>query len=132
MVSVILGLMGVVGASSLVASLLLIVRRKHHDIGVLLAVGADHRTTFWIFEGVGLFAGLVGVLLGTVLGGLYCAVIAAYRFPLQSDVYPIDHLPAQVSGADAIIPAAIAHAHSTSGPVALMAARVRILTALSR
>lgn len=133
-VSVILGLMGVVGASSLVASLLLIVRRKHHDIGVLLAVGTDHRTVFWIFEGVGLFAGAVGVVLGTLLGALYCAVIEAYRFPLQSDVYPIDHLPAQVAGADAIIPGAIALVlcACASGPVALMAARVRILSALAR
>jgi lipoprotein-releasing system permease protein len=134
MVSVILGLMGVVGASSLVASLLLIVRRKNHDIGVLLAVGADHRTTFWIFEGVGLFSGLVGVVLGTAMGGLYCAVISAYRFPLQSDVYPIDHLPAQVSLVDALVPGTIAMVlcACASGPVALLAARVRILTAMSR
>jgi len=133
-VSVILGLMGVVGASSLVASLLLIVRRKHHDIGVLLAIGADHRTTFWIFEGVGLFCGFVGVVLGTAMGALYCAVISAYRFPLHSDVYPIDHLPAQVSLVDAMVPGAIALilCAFASGPVALLAARVRILSALSR
>jgi lipoprotein-releasing system permease protein len=134
MVSVILGLMGVVGASSLVASLLLIVRRKHHDIGVLLAVGADQRTTFWIFEAVGLFSGFVGVVLGTAMGALYCAVISAYRFPLESDVYPIDHLPAQVSLVDAVVPGTIALVLCAiaSGPVALLAARVRILTALAR
>ncbi len=133
-VAIVLGLMGVVGASSLVASLLLVVRRKHHDIGVLLAVGSDHRTMFWIFEGVGLFAGAVGVVLGTALGTLYCLVIGAYRFPLEGDVYPIDHLPAQIAAADAIIPGAIAMVlcACASGPVALLAARVRILTALAR
>lgn len=133
-VAVVLGLMGIVGASSLVASLLLIVRRKNHDIGVLLAVGADPRAMFWTFEAVGLFVGSVGVALGTALGGSYCAVIAAYRFPLQSDVYPIDHLPARIGAMDAIVPGAIALllCACASGPVALLAARIRILTALAR
>jgi lipoprotein-releasing system permease protein len=133
-VAVVLGLMGVVGASSLVASLLLVVRRKHHDIGVLLAVGADPRAMFWTFEAVGLFVGAIGVGLGTALGALYCAVIATYRFPLQSDVYPIDHLPAQIAAADAIVPGTIALVlcACASGPVALLAARIRILTALAR
>lgn len=133
-IAMILGLMGVVGAASLVASLLLVVRRKHHDIGVMLALGCDHRAVFWVFESVGLVAGAVGVLLGLGLGGLYVAVISAYRFPLGGDVYPIDHLPAQLAFADAAVPIAIAMTLCAvaSGPVALLAARVRILTALAR
>jgi len=133
-IAMILGLMGVVGAASLVASLLLVVRRKHHDIGVMLALGCDHRAVFWVFESVGLVAGAVGVLLGLGLGGLYVAVISAYRFPLGGDIYPIDHLPAQLAFADAAVPIAIAMTLCAvaSGPVALLAARVRILSALSR
>ncbi|HWB77188.1 MAG TPA: FtsX-like permease family protein, partial [Nannocystaceae bacterium] len=133
-ISMILGLMGVVGAASLVASLLLVVRRKHHDIGVMLALGCDHRAVFWVFESVGLVAGTVGVVLGLGLGALYVAVIGAYRFPLGGDVYPIDHLPAQLELADAMVPVAIAMTLCAiaSGPVALLAARVRILSALAR
>ncbi|MBC8068697.1 MAG: ABC transporter permease, partial [Deltaproteobacteria bacterium] len=133
-ISMILGLMGVVGAASLVASLLLIVRRKHHDIGVMLALGCDNRVVFWVFESVGLLAGAVGVVLGLALGGLYVGVIAAYRFPLGGDVYPIDHLPARLELADAAVPSVIAMVLCAiaSGPVALLAARVRILSALNR
>ncbi len=133
-VSIMLGLMGVVGAASLVASLLLVVRRKQHDIGVLLALGCDARGLFWVFEAMGLLAGGVGVLLGLTLGGLYCAVMARYDFALSSDVYPIDHLPIAIAPADMLVPACIAMllCSIASGPVALMATRVRILAALNR
>lgn len=133
-VSIMLGLMGVVGAASLVASLLLVVRRKQHDIGVLLALGCDARGLFWVFEAMGLLAGGVGVLLGLTMGGLYCAVMARYDFALSSDVYPIDHLPIAIAPADVLVPACIAMVLCSiaSGPVALLATRVRILAALNR
>ncbi|MBX7082741.1 MAG: ABC transporter permease [Nannocystaceae bacterium] len=133
-VSLVLGLMGIVGAASLVASLLLVVRRKQHDIGVLLALGCDARGMFWLFEAVGLLVGGVGVVLGLGLGALYCAVIARYHFPLSSEVYPIDHLPTQVALADVAVPAGIALVLCAiaSGPIAVLATRVRILGALKR
>jgi lipoprotein-releasing system permease protein len=133
-ISVVLGLMVVVAASSLVASLLLVVRRKRHDIAVLMAVGGDGALVFWVFEAVGVFVGVCGALLGLVLGGLYCAVIGSYHYPLGSDVYPVDHLPVIVRPIDALGPAlaAVALCALASGPVAALASRVRVIDSLRR
>ncbi len=132
--AVILGLMTVVASSSLIASLLLIVRRKRHDVGVMLAVGGDRSLVFWVFESVGLLAGGAGAGLGLALGGLYCAVISAYRYPLVGDVYPVDHLPVVIMPLDALLPAAIAIllCGLASGPVAVNAAKTRLIAALGR
>lgn len=133
-VAVVIALMAVVAASSLIASLLLIVRRKRHDIGVLMAVGSTRGLVFGVFEAIGLVAGFSGAVLGTALGGLYCVVIGAYRYPLLGDVYPVDHLPVALTVWDALIPSAVAIGLCAlaSGPVAAMASRTRLLSALGR
>jgi len=132
--SLVLGLMVVVAASSLIASLLLIVRRKRHDIAVIMAVGGARSLVFWVFEAVGLMAGAVGAALGLSLGGLYCWVIDSFRYPLGSDIYPVDHLPVVIRAIDVLGPAAaaIALCGVASGPVAAMAARVGVIAALRR
>jgi lipoprotein-releasing system permease protein len=132
--SVVLGLTVLVASSSLVASLLLIVRSKRSAIATLMALGSDARAVFWVFEAVGLLAGLVGAALGVLLGGLYCLVIEAHDLQLASDVYPLDHLPVLLQASDALIPAtvAIALCGVVSGPIALVATRVRIVAGLRR
>jgi len=129
----VLGLMVLVGAASLIASLLLIVRRKQRDIAVMLAIGCDDRGVFWVFETVGLLAGVVGSIAGIALGSMYCFAVAAYQFPLALDIYPVDHLPVAVQTADIVVPvaAALALCAVASGPVALLATRVRPVVALA-
>jgi lipoprotein-releasing system permease protein len=129
----VLGLMVLVGSASLIASLLLIVRRKQRDIAILLTIGCDHRGVFWVFESVGLLAGGVGSVAGIALGSIYCFAVATYRFPLALDVYPVDHLPVAVQPADIIVPviAALGLCALASGPVALLATRVRPVVALA-
>jgi lipoprotein-releasing system permease protein len=133
-VSLVLGLMVVVAASSLIASLLLLVRRKRHDIAVLMALGGDRGLMFWTFEAVGAFAGIGGALMGLSLGALYCAVIAGYDYALGGDVYPVDHLPVAFEAADAVGPALVAvlMCALASGPVAMLAARVGVISSLRR
>lgn len=132
--SLVLGLMVVVSASSLFASLLLLVRRKRHDVAVIMAVGGSRSLVFWVFEAVGLLAGAMGAVMGLLLGGLYCLVIDAFRYPLGGDVYPVDHLPVVVKAIDALGPAAAAVALCglASGPVAMLAARVGVIASLRR
>ncbi len=131
-VSVVLGLLELVAATALVASLLLLVRRKRVEIAGLMALGADGRLVFWIFEAVGLVAGVAGALVGIGLGGLYCGLVAGFRFPLQDDVYPIEHLPVQLGWFDALGPAlaAVVLCGLVAGPVALVAAKIPVLEGL--
>jgi ABC-type lipoprotein release transport system permease subunit len=73
-------------------------------------------------------------MLGLLLGGLYCLVIDTFRYPLGGDVYPVDHLPVVVRPIDALGPAAAAVllCAFASGPVAMLAARVRVIASLKR
>ncbi len=133
-VSLVLGLLELVAASALIASLLLLVRRKRAEIAALMALGADGRTVFWIFEAVGLLAGTVGAAVGLGLGLLLSGLVAAYRYPLSGDVYPVDHLPVHLTLVDVVAPgiAAVVLCALVSGPVALVAAKLPLLPGLRR
>ncbi|MCA9716942.1 MAG: ABC transporter permease [Myxococcales bacterium] len=133
-VGLVLGLLELVAGSALVASLLLLVRRKRVEIASLVALGADARAIFWVFEGVGLVAGALGALTGVALGGFFCLLLALYRYPLSGDVYPIDHLPVLLGPWDVLLPAvaAVLICGLVSGPVALVAARLPVLEGLRR
>lgn len=133
-VSLVLGLLEVVAATALVASLLLLVRRKRAEIAALMALGADGRAVFWIFEVVGLLAGLAGAAIGVGLGLLLSGLVAAYRYPLSGDVYPVDHLPVRLTADDMLFPgvAALLLCALVSGPVALVAAKQPLLAGLRR
>jgi ABC-type lipoprotein release transport system permease subunit len=100
----------------------------------MMAVGSSRALVFWVFESIGLAAGLGGVVLGLGLGGLYCLVIDAYRYPLVGDVYPVDHMPVALGWLDVVGPAGVALllCGLASGPVALRASKVRLLSALGR
>jgi len=133
-VSLVLGLLELVAASALIASLLLLVRRKRAEIAALMALGADGRTVFWIFEAVGLLAGTLGAAVGLGLGLLLSGLVAAYRYPLSGDVYPVDHLPVHLTLVDVVAPgiAAVVLCALVSGPVALVAAKLPLLPGLRR
>lgn len=133
-VSLVLGLLEIVAATALIASLLLLVRRKRAEIAALMALGADGRAVFWIFEAVGLLAGAVGATVGVAMGLLLSGLVAAYRYPLSGDVYPVDHLPVHLTVVDVLAPgvAAVLLCALVSGPVALIAAKQPLLPGLQR
>ncbi len=133
-VGLILALLELVAGTALIASLLLLVRRKRVEIASLVALGADKRAIFWVFEGVGLAAGALGAVTGVALGGFFCFLLTCYRYPLDGDVYPIDHLPVLLGPWDVLIPAlaAVAICGLVAGPVAWVAARQPVLEGLRR
>ncbi|WP_096332041.1 ABC transporter permease [Nannocystis exedens] len=133
-VSLVLGLLEVVAATALLASLLLLVRRKREEIAALMSLGADSRAIFAVFEAVGVFAGLLGTLIGVGLGLAFGAMVAVFRYPLDPEVYPVDHLPFALSWIDLAGPAAAALiiCALASGPVALVASRLPLLAGLGR
>lgn len=133
-VSLVLGLLEVVAATALLASLLLLVRRKQAEIAALMSLGADARTIFAIFEAVGVFAGGLGALIGLALGLGFGLMVAVFRYPLDPEVYPVDYLPFALSWIDLAGPAtaALLICALASGPVALVASRLPLLAGLGR
>ena len=125
--SVILGLIILVAAFTVVATLIMVVLEKKKEIAVLKAMGATDGAILRAFLYQGAFIGLVGTGLGLLLGLLTCRGLAAYAFPLDPKVYFISHLPVDPKLSDFAFTGAIAIAICLSATVipALYAARLR-------
>ena len=67
-----IGLIVMVAALNIVASLVLLVMEKHRDIAILKTMGASARSMTIIFMLQGLIIGLVGTLVGAVSGYADC------------------------------------------------------------
>jgi lipoprotein-releasing system permease protein len=93
-ISMTIGLIVMVAALNIVASLILLVMEKHRDIGILKTMGASARSITTIFMLQGLIIGLVGTAVGASLGFGVSRVLDKYeliRVPV--DVYQISHVP---------------------------------------
>jgi lipoprotein-releasing system permease protein len=98
-----IGLIVVVAALNIVASLILLVMEKTRDIAILRTMGAPARVVRRIFVLQGLTIGLIGTLGGAVLGLLVCYVADHYRLiKMPSDVYQISYLPFHVQLLDVV------------------------------
>jgi lipoprotein-releasing system permease protein len=103
-ISLTIGLIVIVAALNIVASLVLLVMEKSHDIAILRTMGASTRAIRRIFLLQGLTIGVIGTGSGAALGLTVCWVSDRYRlFKLPSDVYQITYLPFRVEPMDVII-----------------------------
>jgi len=103
-ISLTIGLIVMVAALNIVASLVLLVMEKSRDIAILRTMGASAGVIRRIFIYQGLTIGLVGTITGTVLGLIACAILNRYELiRLPSDVYQITHLPFLVETTDVVI-----------------------------
>ena len=88
-----IGLIVMVAALNIVASLVLLVMEKSRDIGILRTMGAPASAIRRIFLLQGMTIGAVGTTVGTVLGLIVCWVSEKYHlFELPGDVYQITRL----------------------------------------
>ena len=93
-VSLAVGLIVMVAALNIVASLILLVMEKNRDIAILKTMGASARSITIIFMMQGLIIGLVGTTAGASAGWLLSYVFDRYQLIRVSvDVYQISHLP---------------------------------------
>jgi lipoprotein-releasing system permease protein len=103
-ISLTIGLIVMVAALNIVASLILLVMEKSRDIAILRTMGASARQVRQIFVLQGLIIGLVGTTAGTVLGLLVSQIADRYQLiKLPSDVYQITYLPFRNEAADILI-----------------------------
>ena len=96
-ISLTIGLIVVVAALNIVASLILLVMEKSQDIAILRTMGMSARAIRRIFLLQGLTIGTLGTLAGATLGLSVCYFAERYKLiSLPSDVYQITHLPFRV------------------------------------
>lgn len=103
-ISLTIGLIVIVAALNIVASLVLLVMEKSQDIAILRTMGTSARAIRRIFLLQGLTIGLIGTLAGTALGLTICFVAERYKLiKLPSDVYQITYLPFRVEPLDVAV-----------------------------
>jgi lipoprotein-releasing system permease protein len=103
-ISITIGLIVMVAALNIIASLILLVMEKNRDIAILKTMGTSTPSVRRIFMLQGLIIGLVGTTAGA-LGG--CALIYIFdRYKLiriNSDVYQISYVPFTLQPGDFLI-----------------------------
>jgi lipoprotein-releasing system permease protein len=103
-ISLTIGLIVMVAALNIVASLVLLVMEKSRDIAILRTMGAPARFIRRIFIYQGLTIGLVGTAAGTLLGLIVCYLADRYQLVrLPADVYQVTHVPFHVRPLDLAI-----------------------------
>jgi lipoprotein-releasing system permease protein len=103
-ISMTIGLIVMVAALNIIASLILLVMEKHRDIAILKTMGAGARSVKLIFMMQGLIIGLVGTTAGALAGYGVAFVLDHYeliRVPM--DVYQVSHMPLTVLPRDFVI-----------------------------
>ncbi|MFB3854269.1 MAG: FtsX-like permease family protein [Vicinamibacterales bacterium] len=103
-ISITIGLIVMVAALNIVASLILLVMEKNRDIAILKTMGASARSIMAVFMLQGLVIGLVGTFLGAA-GGLAVSRLAD-RYQLvriPGDVYQISYVPFALQGIDLLV-----------------------------
>jgi lipoprotein-releasing system permease protein len=89
-----IGLIVMVAALNIVASLVLLVMEKTRDIAILKTMGASSRSIMLIFLTQGMVIGLVGTILGATLGAVISYLLDRYRvISIPNDVYQVTYLP---------------------------------------
>ena len=93
-ISLTIGLIVMVAALNIVASLILLVMEKNRDIAILKTMGASARSVTAIFMMQGLIIGIVGTTVGAAVGYLLAFVLDRYKLiRVPIDVYQVSHVP---------------------------------------
>jgi len=98
-----IGLIVMVAALNIVASLILLVMEKTRDIAILKTMGASRRSIMLIFLLQGTIIGVIGTIVGAISGVLLADTLDRYRLiTIPSDVYQVSYLPFRVLSGDVI------------------------------
>lgn len=132
-VTLIVGLIMLVAALNITATLVIVVVERRSDIAVLSALGAQPRSIMTIFVMEGAIIGAIGAMAGVVLGLAAC--LAANRFGLirlPPDVYSLSVVPLHPQAREVWMVALAAFALSLLATLypARAAARLRPATVL--
>lgn len=104
MLFLVLGLIVLVSTFNVASTLVILVRERRRDIGVLAALGLDRRQMWWIFAVYGLMLGALGTLIGVSFGAAASWILTEFELisfgPEIAAIYFIDSVPFRVEGLD--------------------------------
>jgi lipoprotein-releasing system permease protein len=93
-ISITIGLIVMVAALNIIASLILLVMEKSRDIAILKTMGTSSKRVMTIFMMQGLIIGVVGTTIGASAGLALCWVLDRYRLiHIPMDVYQVSYVP---------------------------------------
>jgi lipoprotein-releasing system permease protein len=93
-ISITIGLIVMVAALNIVASLILLVMEKSRDIAILKTMGLASGRVMRIFMLQGLIIGIIGTAVGGICGLGLCYVLDRYRLiQIPMDVYQVSYVP---------------------------------------
>jgi lipoprotein-releasing system permease protein len=99
-----IGLIVLVAALNIIASLVLLVMEKSRDIAILKTMGSSAKSIRRIFMMQGLIIGLIGTSAGAIGGGALIYVLDRYQLiKVPIDVYQISHVPFSLLLSDFVI-----------------------------
>lgn len=100
----VLGLIVVVSTFNTSSTLVILVRERLPDIGVLASLGLSPRGLFWLFAGYGMGLGIAGILLGVTAGAGISWVFDHFQLirfdPDVAAIYFIDSIPFRLEAGD--------------------------------
>src|SRR4029078_3328458 len=103
-IGITIGLIVMVAALNIVATLILMVMEKHKDIAILVSMGASRGAIMRIFMLQGTVIGAAGTLAGATLGWALCRFLDHYRLiRVPVDVYQIAYVPFKLMPGDAAV-----------------------------
>ena len=102
-------LITLVASFNIISTLVILVRNKVHEIGILRAMGMSPSDLMRVFFLIGVSIGGLGVLIGDILGLVIAFVVSDLGLiRLPPDVYFIDRIPIEVTLRDFLLISAIA------------------------
>ena len=100
----ILALIVLVAAFNIISTLVMMVMDKHADIAILKSMGANPTSIMKIFMFEGSVIGVLGTVLGTGFGLVFCWVADANKLiRMNGGAYYLDHLPFTVTFQDVLL-----------------------------
>ena len=101
----ILTLIILVASMNIISGLIIFVKEKNKDIGILKTIGLSNKSLIKIFLSIGLIIGLIGTIFGGLVGVIFSSNIKSIQFFIENilhtdlfakEIYYLSNLPSRV------------------------------------
>ncbi len=95
-----LGLIILIAGFNIVGILTMMVGERRREIAILMSMGTSRSQILGIFLINGIYLGLVGVIVGSLVGLLAIGSLKKFGFPIPGNVYFLDTIPVLMQWSD--------------------------------